>query len=223
MQSAESPSLPVENEPPALVQRLLYLRCLTDWSPVIVVSVLEQVHLALILATALSVANSGADLLFKSGGYIRGLLAPQVWPKYLDFCFFITYGVTLILSYTISETFVHRWLQVITQGGVFVLISLGILCGRPFTGDIAKETVVAAVGPNGQHHHVIPLGFLKGSLMYTKWATSRATRQQEPATETGDASCLGTSGQPELPKSTAGSQRAISPYDAAHSAPKTEV
>ena len=55
---------------------------------------------------------------------VTGLLAPQVWPKYLDFCFFITYGVTLILSYTISETFVHRWLQVITQGGVFVLISV---------------------------------------------------------------------------------------------------
>ena len=52
------------------------------------------------------------------------MTAPQVWPKYLDICFFITYGGTLILSYTISVAFVHRWLQVITQGGVFVLITV---------------------------------------------------------------------------------------------------
>ena len=48
----------------------------------------------------------------------------QVCPKYLDVCFVITYGVTLILSYTIADSFVHRWLQVITQGGVFALITV---------------------------------------------------------------------------------------------------
>jgi hypothetical protein len=51
-----------------------------------------------------------------------GLAHMQVWPKYLDICFFITYGVTLILAYTVPESFVRRWLQVITQGGVFALI-----------------------------------------------------------------------------------------------------
>ena len=50
--------------------------------------------------------------------------AAQVCPKYLDVCFLITYGVTLILSYTISDSFVNRWLQVITQGGVFALITV---------------------------------------------------------------------------------------------------
>lgn len=49
----------------------------------------------------------------------------QIWPKYLDICFVITYGITLILSYTISDSFVRRWLQVITQGGVFLLITVG--------------------------------------------------------------------------------------------------
>ena len=46
----------------------------------------------------------------------------QVCPKYLDICFVVTYGITLILSYTIADSFVHRWLQVITQGGVFAMI-----------------------------------------------------------------------------------------------------
>ena len=53
-----------------------------------------------------------------------GLAYVQVWPKYLDICFAITYGVTLILAYTIPESFVRRWLQVITQGGVFALITV---------------------------------------------------------------------------------------------------
>ena len=42
----------------------------------------------------------------------EGLPSLQVWPKQLDICFFITYGVTLILSYTIPALFVQHWLQV---------------------------------------------------------------------------------------------------------------
>lgn len=59
--------------PSLQVQRLLHLRRLTDWSPVIVVAVLssDQLHLALVLATALSVGNMLADLIFKSCGYIK--------------------------------------------------------------------------------------------------------------------------------------------------------
>ncbi len=55
------------------VQRLLRLRRLTDWSPVIVVAILssDQLHLALILATALSVGNILADLIFRLCGYIK--------------------------------------------------------------------------------------------------------------------------------------------------------
>ena len=59
------------------MQRLLRLRRLTDWSPVIVVAVLssDQLHLALILATALSVGNILADLIFKLCSYIKVRLA----------------------------------------------------------------------------------------------------------------------------------------------------
>ena len=59
---------------PALqIQRLLHLRRLTDWSPVIVVAALSSsnLHLALILATALSAGNILADLMFKLGGYMK--------------------------------------------------------------------------------------------------------------------------------------------------------
>ena len=64
----------------------------------------------------------------------KSVLLLQVWPKYLDICFFITYGVTLILSYTIPASFVQRssihsplylW-QVIIQGGVFLLITVSL-------------------------------------------------------------------------------------------------
>ena len=68
----------------------------------------------------------------------KGVLPLQVWPKYLDICFFITYGVTLILSYTIPAAFVQRWLQVITQGGVFLLITVTVplcKCVQPETSD----------------------------------------------------------------------------------------
>ena len=53
-----------------------------------------------------------------------GLAYVQVWPKYLDICFAVTYGFTLILAYTIPESFVRRWLQVITQGGISALITV---------------------------------------------------------------------------------------------------
>ena len=55
------------------MQRLLRLRRLSDWSPVIVVAALssDALHLSLILATALSLGNMTADLLFKLGGYIK--------------------------------------------------------------------------------------------------------------------------------------------------------
>lgn len=55
------------------MQRLVRLRRLSDWSPVIVVAALSNnaLHLSLILATALSVGNMTADLLFKLGGYIK--------------------------------------------------------------------------------------------------------------------------------------------------------
>ncbi|CAL5228554.1 g11710 [Coccomyxa viridis] len=250
--------MPLENEPPVLVQRLLRLRRLTDWSPVIVVAVLssDQLHLALILATALSVGNILADLIFKLCSYIK------VWPKYLDVCFFITYGVTLILSYTISDSFVHRWLQVITQGGVCLLITLGILCGRPFTADIAKETVpeqfwampgfrrttymlswlwaaiflimtlsyvvVAAVGANGQHdnglniafNYVIPIGFLVGGILFTKWYSAHVKSQREAAMQQAGSSSAASSGQPTLPKRSRGVTQS---YGAGHPVPKAEV
>ena len=55
------------------MQCLLRLRRLSDWSPVIVVAILynSQLHLALILATALSAGNLLADLIFKLCGYIK--------------------------------------------------------------------------------------------------------------------------------------------------------
>lgn len=47
-----------------------------------------------------------------------------MWPKYLDVCFVVTFGVTLILSYTVPEAFVHRWLQVIIMGGLAFLVAV---------------------------------------------------------------------------------------------------
>ncbi len=177
------------------MQRLLRLRRVSDWSPVIVVAILynSQLHLSLILATALSAGNLLADLIFKQCGYIkvslirhtdqassrwqrifkclalwsttqqpfsaaynvqtscnplnanvaiaqlccRSFFEPylsfpimhilQVWPKYLDVCFLLTYSITLILSYTIADSFVGRWLEVITEGGSCLLI---VVCTR---------------------------------------------------------------------------------------------
>ena len=171
------------------------LRRVSDWSPVIIVAILynSQLHLSLILATALSAGNLLADLIFKQCGYIkvslirhtdqassrwqrifkclalwslhnshsqlhimcrhhgnplnanvaiaqlycRSFFEPylsfpimhilQVWPKYLDVCFLLTYSITLILSYTIADSFVGRWLEVITEGGSCLLI---VVCTR---------------------------------------------------------------------------------------------
>ncbi|EIE18802.1 hypothetical protein COCSUDRAFT_83601 [Coccomyxa subellipsoidea C-169] len=120
-----------------LLAKVLTIRKLLDWAPLIITTALgsDYLHLALILATAISAGNIVLDGLFRWWKIIK------VWPKYLDVCFFITFGVTLILAYTIPDSFVRRWLQVITMGGITVLITLGFLIGHPFTRDIAKENV----------------------------------------------------------------------------------
>ncbi len=48
----------------------------------------------------------------------------QVWPKYLDVCFLVTFGVTLIIAYTVPLSFVQRWLQVIIMGFLTVLVAV---------------------------------------------------------------------------------------------------
>ncbi|KAK9904856.1 hypothetical protein WJX75_003896 [Coccomyxa subellipsoidea] len=190
-----------------VLARALRVRKLLDWAPLIISSALggDYLHLALILATAISALNIVLDALF------RRLKVIKVWPKYLDICFFITFGITLILAYTIPDSIVRRWLQVITMGGITVLIVLGLCFGHPFTADIAKENVpeelwvqpkfkrtnllltglwiaiflvmtisyviVAALNANGKHddgvyiafNYVIPLGFLFGGLIFSKW------------------------------------------------------
>lgn len=55
---------------------------------------------------------------------VKCLTPCQVWPKYLDLCFLVTFGVTLILSYTIPGSFVQRWLQVIVMGGLTLLVAV---------------------------------------------------------------------------------------------------
>lgn len=136
------------------IDRLVHLRKLTDWAPLIVISALsgDYLRLALIIATAISAGNIVVDALLIALGHVKvsewgdftiaehvGTLIPlpsctdtnalfltvsQVWPKLLDLCFFFVYGVTLILAYTISESIVSRWLQVITIGGIFLLLGV---------------------------------------------------------------------------------------------------
>ena len=105
----------------ALLQRLVRFRQMLGWAPLVIVSAIggDYLHLALILATALAAGAVLLDfVLFKAG-------AIRVWPKHLDIYFFIVFGITLVLAYTLPRAFVEHWLQVITQGGLTVLTVVG--------------------------------------------------------------------------------------------------
>ncbi|CAL8464380.1 g3915 [Coccomyxa elongata] len=165
-----------------MVATILHFRKMLDWAPLIITSALggDYLHLALILATAISAGNILLDALFRWFHMIK------VWPKYLDLCFLVTFGVTLILSYTVPESFVHRWLQVIIMGCLTFLVGLGLGFGHPFTSDIAKESVPEEkwVHPNFRRTNILMTGlwisiFLIMTISYVIVAAVNANGQHD--------------------------------------------
>jgi hypothetical protein len=80
---------------------------------------------AVVVALAIAVAAFVIGrLLGKSGGTLEiGAVA--------------TFAVLTILTFTLSETFMHRWIQPLSSGGIFLVALVGQLVGKSFVREFA--------------------------------------------------------------------------------------
>ncbi len=84
-------------------------------------------RVAVVIACAISVALSGQALL-------RHHL-----PKVIEAGGTIVFVILLLLTFLTNDVFLERWLQPLTNGGLFLIALVSILIGKPFTLQYARE------------------------------------------------------------------------------------
>lgn len=86
-------------------------------------------RLAVLVAFALSVVR-GAVI------WLRGER-----PRTIEAGGLAVFAVLTALAFMTSDSFLERWMQPLSNGGLFVVVLVGLLLGRPFTYDYAKDFV----------------------------------------------------------------------------------
>jgi hypothetical protein len=49
-----------------------------------------------------------------------------------------TFSVLTILTFTLSQSFMERWMQPLSNGGIFLVALIGVLIGKPFVREFAE-------------------------------------------------------------------------------------
>src|SRR4029453_10661447 len=52
----------------------------------------------------------------------------------------VVFAIFVIMAFTLSDDFLERWLQPLGNAGLFVIVLISILIGRPFTLQYARES-----------------------------------------------------------------------------------
>lgn len=89
--------------------------------------------------TAVLVALAIAVLSF-AVGRVRGGR-----PRTLEIGSVATFVVLTVLTFTVSESFMERWLQPLSNAGIFVVALVGVLIGKPFVREFAERGQPAEV------------------------------------------------------------------------------
>lgn len=86
-------------------------------------------EVAVLVAFALTIAGAGLSL-------IHGQR-----PKVLEIGNVIVFAVLTVLTFATDDRFLERWIQPISNAGLFVIALASVLIGRPFTLDYARDSV----------------------------------------------------------------------------------
>ena len=79
---------------------------------------------------------------------ILGALLPRLRGrrlKTLELGGVVVFGVLMIVAFATDDEFLERWIQPLTNGGLLLVALIGVLVGRPFTLDYAREAVTPEV------------------------------------------------------------------------------
>jgi hypothetical protein len=128
MAQASSAQPPLPRKKPNPVQRAFgmfigFLPWIVYWSLVGNVSF----RVAVVIACAISVAISGQAFLQRRA------------PKVIEAGGTILFVLLLLLTFLTNDAFLERWLQPITNGGLFLIALVSVLIGKPFTLQYARE------------------------------------------------------------------------------------
>jgi dienelactone hydrolase len=62
-------------------------------------------------------------------------------PKVLELGGLAVFAVILLVTFTTDDSFLERWIQPLTNGGLLAIVLASLLLGRPFTLEYAREQV----------------------------------------------------------------------------------
>src|SRR5262245_64002224 len=132
--------------------------------------------------TAVLVALAIAVLSFVIGR-VRG--APG---RTLEIGAVATFLILTVLTFTLSQSFMERWMQPLSNAGIFLVALIGVLVGRPFVREFAEVDQPKEVVESEVFVHI-------NTLLTWIWVAAFAGMTEScaiPPIVKGEASLLGT-------------------------------
>jgi dienelactone hydrolase len=90
-------------------------------------------RLAVVIAFALSVLIAGSPLVRRQR------------PKVFELGGLAVFSILLVVTFATDDNFLERWIQPLTNAGIFTVAATSLIIGRPFTLEYARESVPAEV------------------------------------------------------------------------------